>query len=95
MPKSKASATKRKAAVAKRPSPKAAVKTRKVKLYAPVSVPQITRGEKHAERHYVADPDGAIRVPSNEVSDFLAMGCTREPQGAPEVVNHVEPKAGR
>jgi hypothetical protein len=65
-------------------------RTRKVRLYAPVSVPQITRGERHEERHYVADVDGAIMVPSIEVQDFLAMGCTREPQGPPKVVNHVE-----
>jgi hypothetical protein len=75
----------------KRKSVKPATTARKVKLYAPVSVPQITRGEKPEERHYIADPDGAIMVPSSEVEDFLAMGCTREAQSAPEVVNHVEP----
>jgi hypothetical protein len=72
---------------------KAAATARKVKLYAPVSVPQITRGEKHEEKHYIADADGTINVPASEVADFLAMGCAREPQQAPKVVNHVEPRA--
>jgi hypothetical protein len=92
MPKSKALTTTRKTAVAKRKGAKLAARTRRVRLYAPVSVPQITRGEKHEEKHYRAEADGAIMVPSTEVADFLAMGCSREPQEAPKVVNHVEPE---
>jgi hypothetical protein len=69
---------------------KSATKVRKVKLYAPVSVPQITRGEKHEEQHYVADAEGVIMVPSTEVQDFLAMGCSRTPQ-QPAAVSNVAP----
>jgi hypothetical protein len=90
MAKSKALTTTRKTGVTKGKGTQLAASGRKVRLYAPIAVPQITRGEKHEERHYVVDADGAIMVPSTEVSDFLAMGCTREPQGPPKVVNHVE-----
>lgn len=60
---------------------------RKIRLFAPTSVPQITRGEKHAEEHYITDAEGAIMVPSTEVNDFLAMGCSRTPQQPVAVSN--------
>lgn len=63
------------------------------KLYMPVSVPQITRGEAGEEEHYFAERDGSITVRTSDVDDFLAMGCTTEPQSAPVVVNHVDPEA--
>lgn len=72
---------------------------KQVTLYASASMmmgsrpgqPIITRGEAHDEQHYFAGSDGSLLVHEVDVEDFLAMGCTREPQEPPKVVNHVEP----
>lgn len=63
---------------------------KQIKLYMPHGVPQITRGEAGDEMHHTAERDGSFYVNEVEVEDFLAMGCSLEPQGPPEVVNHVE-----
>lgn len=54
--------------------------------------PVVTRGEAGNERHYYANHDGSIEVPAAEVEDFIAMGCSREPQ-EPVQISNVAPES--
>lgn len=71
---------------------------RYIKVYASQSMlmgagmnhPVITRGDEPDVEHYFADRDGSITIHEVDLDDFLAMGCTQEPQGPVKVVNHVE-----
>lgn len=75
---------------------RAAVKIAMSKVYASPSMmlsatdvkqPAITRGETGKEKHYFVNRDGSIDVPTNEVEDFIAMGCAHDPQEPVEVSN--------
>jgi hypothetical protein len=65
---------------------------KKVQLYLPHGVPQITRGEREDEVHYIGDRDGRVIVPVSEVNEFIQMGCAHEPQAPVPPVNHIEPQ---